>query len=93
VIPSKKSNQLIVFGGGEDPAYENQFKKYYTFDCNTNQANLVGELKENVKFDFDFDNTAASQTMVRSLKGSRQELVVLRFLDDGTYEFKKKDVA
>ena len=93
LILTNKPGQLIVYGGSDDPAYDNQFKKFYMFDCKTNQATLLGEVKEVGKLDFDFDNTAIiNQTLLRSMKGNRQEHVLLRFKDNGTYDFIKKDV-
>mgnify|MGYP006910302078 FL=1 len=94
LIPSTKPNRVIVYGGSDDPAYDNQLRKYYDFDCTNFQEKLIGEVKDNIKFDFDFDNTATvNQTLIRALKGNRQELAVLRFLDNGSYELKRKDVV
>lgn len=93
LLLSSKPNELIVYGGSEDPANDVQLKKYYIFNCANNQVTFTGEVKDPLKFDFDFDNIAACrQTLIRSLKGNRQEFMLLRFLPDNTYELQKKDV-
>lgn len=44
IIQSKKPNELIVYGGSEDPSNDVQLKKYYVFDCNTHQVVFTGEV-------------------------------------------------
>jgi hypothetical protein len=45
-----------------------------------------------IKGDFNFDNISHNQAIVWTIDGVLQELMVLRFNDNGTYELKKKDI-
>lgn len=44
-----------------------------------------------MKFDFDFENYTVDQTLIRTLRGNRQEIMILKFLPNNKYELKKKD--